>query len=73
MHTMEIARTNLLIRDRTRYPFDRMTVGDSLHIDDFRQAESARVAAIQFVRRRALDWRFSLRKFPDGWRLVRVA
>jgi len=60
------------VRVRVRYPFDQMWIGDCLHFDDFRQAESARVAAIQFVKRRAIDWRFSMRKSCDGWRVIRV-
>jgi hypothetical protein len=57
---------------RIRYPFDQMKAGDCIHFDDFRRAESARVAAIQFVRRRGLDWRFSMRKSCDGWRIIRI-
>ena len=60
------------VRLRVRYPFAQMSVGDCIHFDEFRKAESARVAAIQFVRRRALDWRFSMRKSCDGWRIIRI-
>lgn len=60
------------VRIRIRFPFDRMQVGECMLFDDFRRAESARVAAIQFVKRRNLDWRFSIRKSSDGWRIIRV-
>jgi hypothetical protein len=43
-----------------------MGIGDNLFINDFKKAESARVAAIQFVRRNHLCWKFSLRKMDGG-------
>jgi hypothetical protein len=61
-----------LLRERVLYPFETMTVGDCLFISEFRKAESARVAAIQFVKRRGLDWKFSMQKSRDGWRIQRI-
>lgn len=49
-----------------------MGVGDNLFIDDFKKAQSARVAAIQFVKRNHLGWKFSLRKMDGGWRIFRT-
>lgn len=57
---------------RVRYAFEEMGIGDSLYISDHRKAESARVSAIQYVRRNQLRWRFSIRKMDGGWRLFRV-
>jgi hypothetical protein len=57
---------------RIRYPFGSMNIGDSIRLDDFRKAESARVSAIQFAKRQGLNWKFSLRKDRHGWTLHRV-
>jgi len=57
---------------RTRYVFESMSIGDSMHFQDYRRAESARVAAIQFSKRKAKDWRFGIRKMSDGWRVFRL-
>jgi hypothetical protein len=59
--------------ERVRYRFESLAVGDSMFLGDFRKAESARVAAIQFARRRNLGWKFSLRKMDGGWRVFRIA
>ena len=59
--------------ERVSYPFGSMFVGDSILIEDFRRAESARVAAIQFSKRRGGSCKFSLRKTREGWRIFRVA
>jgi hypothetical protein len=56
------------------YPFsDLQQVGDCLLIDDYKRAESARVAGIQFVRRHQLPWKIGIRKVIGGWRIVRTA
>jgi hypothetical protein len=47
-------------------------VGDSLFFDDFKLAENARVAAIQFAKRRNPDWKFGIRKMNNGWRIFRM-
>ena len=57
---------------RHRYVFDGMDVGDSLFFDDFKLAENARVAAIQFAKRRNPDWKFGIRKMDNGWRIFRM-
>jgi len=73
MFTLEKASdTTLLLRERTMYPFANMGIGDSLIMNEFRKAESARVAAIQFVKRRGLDWKFSMQKSREGWRIQRI-
>jgi len=55
-----------------RYPFNHMGVGDSIFIDDFRLAQSARVSAINYSKRHELKWKFSIRKMGNGWRIFRV-
>jgi hypothetical protein len=57
---------------RVRYPFSEMGVGDSFIIFDYKKAESARVAALLFTKRRMPSWRFSMRKTTEGWRLFRL-
>jgi len=59
--------------ERVHYPFNDMFVGDSILINDFKRAESARVAAIQFAKRRGGACKFSLRKSREGWRIFRIA
>ena len=54
-----------------RYPFLQMEVGDSLLIDEFRVAQSARVSAINFIKRHELAWKFGIRKTGEGWRIYR--
>lgn len=73
MFTLEKASdATLLFRERTMYPFATMGIGDSLIMNEFKKAESARVAAIQFVKRRGLDWKFSMQKSREGWRIQRI-
>jgi hypothetical protein len=62
----------VLYPQKIRYPFDDMTIGDNIFITDFKKAESARVSAIQFSKRKNLGWRFSIRKMDGGWRLFRI-
>ena len=56
---------------KNRYPFLQMEVGDSLLIDEFRVAQSARVSAINFIKRHELAWKFGIRKTGEGWRIYR--
>ncbi len=72
MFTIEKDQPDTRVLQRPRYPFKDMGVGDSFFLDDFRVAESARVSAINFVKRHELSWRFSLRKMNKGWRVFRV-
>lgn len=58
--------------ERAQYPFTTMKIGDSLLVSEFRKAESARVSAIQFVKRRGLNWKFSIQKGREGWRIYRI-
>jgi hypothetical protein len=44
MYTLEKSNGEVACPDRVRYPFATMGVGDNLFIDDFKKAESARVA-----------------------------
>jgi len=60
------------VKDRTSYPFNQMDVGDSFLLTEQKKAESARVAALLFARRKSLEWKFSVRKVTDGWRIFRV-
>jgi len=56
------------------YPFAKLEqVGDGLFIDDYKRAESARVAGIQFVRRHQLAWKIGIRKVNGGWQVLRKA
>jgi len=73
MITLEQANDAIpLLGERVQYPFQQMDIGDSLFVSEFRRAESARVAAIQFVKRRGLDWKFSIQKSREGWRIYRI-
>jgi len=72
MFTLDRTPLPEIAGDRLQYPFSAMEIGDSLHINDFRKAESARVSAIQYTKRHRLDWKFSMRKFRDGWRIFRI-
>lgn len=58
---------------RNSYQIESMGVGDCIFTNDYRTAQSARVAAFQFVKRRELSWKFSIRKMRDGWRIFRVS
>jgi hypothetical protein len=58
---------------RTKYPFREMLPGDSILFTKFKQANSARVSALRFVRSHASDWHFQLRRVENGWRLWRIA
>jgi len=49
-----------------------MEAGDSILFTVQKQANSARVAALRFVRVHRPDWKFSLRRVENGWRLWRV-
>lgn len=62
----------IALPERRRYPFENMSIGDFMLFQDYRQAESARVAAIRFSKRRAMSWRFGIRKMNDGWRIFRL-
>lgn len=53
-----------------RYPFHRMKVGDSFLSQKGRAVVST--AAIQFVRRKAPDWRFTIRTTTKGIRCWRI-
>ena len=60
------------VKDRASYPFNQMDVGDSFLLTEYKKAESARIAALLFSRRKSLQWKFSLRKVSEGWRVFRV-
>jgi len=72
MFLIEKAPAEVFLEDRTTYPFENMDVGDSFLITDFRKAESARVSAIQFCKRKCKDWKFTQRKMDGGWRIIRI-
>jgi hypothetical protein len=44
----------------------------TIYVDDFKLAENARIAAIQYVKRNRLSWKFGIRKMHDGWRIFRM-
>jgi len=62
-------------KGRTVYPFADMLPGDSIRFATAKQANSARVSALRFVKTHEPDWQFALRKVNDEacWRLWRVA
>ena len=59
--------------ERTTYPFELMDIGDSFFVADYRKAESARISAIQFCKRKGKNWKFTQRKMDGGWRIIRVS
>jgi hypothetical protein len=60
------------LEQRLSYPFVKMEVGDSFLLTEYKKAESARIAALLFVRRKSLECKFSFRKGSHGWRVIRV-
>lgn len=60
------------VKDRASYPFNQMDVGDSFLLTEYKKAESARIADLLFARRKSLEWKFSMRKVSEGWRVFRV-
>lgn len=60
------------VKERASYPFSHMGVGDSFLLTEYKKAESARIAALLFVRRKSLEWKFSVRKVQEGWRVFRI-
>ena len=72
MFTLDRTPLAEVAAERLQYPFSAMEIGDSLLILDFRKAESARVSAIQYIKRHQLDWKFSMKKCRDGWRIFRI-
>ncbi len=73
MFILEKASPQAVYTERVSYPFDEMFVGDSILINDFKKAESARISALQYAKRRGGIYKFSLRKTREGWRIFRVA
>ena len=49
MMTIDTPESGVAMTEMRRYPFNQMNVGDSILIDDFRVAQSARVSAINFM------------------------
>lgn len=60
------------IQQRMKYPFHSMSIGESFLICDHKKADSARIAAYSFTKRKQLDWQFAVRKDKDGWRIIRI-
>jgi len=58
-------------RQRLKYPFDDMDVGDSFLLTDPSMVKNARSAAWMYSRRHGM--KFSCRKVEDGWRVWRTA
>ena len=71
-YTIDSPESGVEMPPLRRYPFNQMGVGDSILIDDFRLAQSARVSAINYIKRHDLGWKFSIRKMENGWRIFRV-
>ena len=62
----------VVLPERNSFFFENLAVGEHFYFDNFKSAESARVAGAQFARRRGLRWKFSIRKMRDGWRVFRI-
>jgi hypothetical protein len=60
------------VKERNSYPFFKMGVGDSFLLTEQKKAESARIAALLYARRKSLEWKFSMRKVAEGWRVIRI-
>jgi hypothetical protein len=60
------------VKNRASYQFIQMDVGDSFLLKEYKKAESARIAALLFARRKSLQWKFSVRKVSEGWRVFRI-
>jgi hypothetical protein len=58
-------------RQRLKYPFDDMDVGDSFLLTDPSMVKNARSAAWMYSRRHGM--KFSCRKVEGGWRVWRTA
>ena len=69
---LEPTQQQFQFRSNAVYPFFHMETGTYLMFDEFRKAERARVAGLQFVRRHALDWKIGIRKSREGWMVVRL-
>jgi hypothetical protein len=72
MNNTDSRQTQVESPSKNRYRFTQMAVGDSILIDDFRAAQSARVSAINFIKRHELAWKFGIRKTCEGWRILRL-
>jgi len=72
MFVLEKTPAEALTSGRVTYPFQEMEPGDSFFINNYRKAESARIAAFQFCKRNANSWKFTMRKMDGGWRLIRI-
>jgi len=72
MFVVEKTPPEALVSGRVTYPFQQMELGDSFFINNYRKAESARIAAFQFCKRHANEWKFTMRKMDGGWRLIRI-
>lgn len=72
MNHTDTCETQAESAPKNRYRFTQMAVGDSILIDDFRAAQSARVSAINFIKRHELAWKFGIRKTGEGWRILRL-
>lgn len=70
---LQIEQGVALPATRTKYPFMEMEPGDSILFRSKKQADSARVASIRFVKVHQPHWAFVLRKVENGWRLWRKA
>lgn len=59
-------------RDGPQYPFSEMEVGDSFLIPKEMNYINVRYGYFSFVHRRGLDWKFTVRKTPEGHRCWRI-
>jgi hypothetical protein len=72
MFTIEPETVEIFYTKRIRYPFEKMCIGDSFFIDDYKKSQSARVSAFNFSKKYNSEWKFSLRKINNGWRIYRI-
>jgi hypothetical protein len=72
MISIDKAGTVTPFKNRTSYPFKEMDIGDSFLLTEYKKAESARIAALLSSKRKSLQWKFSVRKVSEGWRVFRI-
>ena len=75
MQTTFKIEKNIAIPDfktQKKYPFDKMSVGDSFAIEGTRECDAARVRSPAIVYGRTCDKKFTIRKYENGYRCWRT-
>ena len=58
--------------DGMKYPFEKMKVGDSFLVPPETKYETVRYSFYRFIHRKNLNWKFTVRKTPEGHRCWRI-